>query len=116
MDNNNIVTICATEQDGLNVRTLCICIQIQNTHIDKLKTEDDIINAIKEACDEYIRTDEGRQQYEYNCGCFNWADFEPYVPNSICRKHGFAKIDSLLSTIERNWDEQLAELEENENE
>lgn len=110
---DNITTICAIERDGLDIRILSISIHVQK---DKIKTKEDVIHAIKAACNEYIHTYEGQKTYEHNCNNFNWADFDVHVPNSICRRHGFAKIDSMLSTIERNWDEQLAERQEEQNE
>lgn len=48
--------------------------------------------------------------YDYNCGAFDWADFDAYVPNEICKKHGFTKRESVRS-VEVDWDEQLAELD-----
>ena len=69
----------------------------------------DIIQAVKEASKEYIRTDEGRAFYRYTCNCFNWGDFWNNVPNEICEKYGFKKIDSGVSNFQVNLNEQLVD-------
>lgn len=93
-------TITATEHDGFDTRTLII-------NLDVFKEDIDIIEACKEATREFTATDDGFNTYINNCKCFNWADFEMYVPNDICEKYGFRKIDSNVTNIDVNWDEQL---------
>lgn len=95
-----IKTITAIECDGMDVRTLTITLKIFDSTID-------IKSAIKNACNDYVKTREGLETYRYNCDLFNWADFESNVPNSICRRYGFEKIDSVVSEEDVNWDEQL---------
>lgn len=94
------VTVVAIERDGLSVRTLTIFLQILQPGID-------VVQAVKNACTEYVQTPEGANVYSYNCGSFNWADFVSNVPNEICEKYGFRRIDDSISEIEVNWDEHL---------
>ena len=106
----NINTIIAIERDGLDVRVLTIPVQVNDESID-------LREAVRKACAYYAKTEEGRKTYEYNCHCFNWADFEAEVPNEICRKFGFEKLEGNTGDITVNWDEQLvddSDLEEGE--
>lgn len=96
--------IVAVERDGLDVRVISIPVVYDD------KVINDITQAVRDACAEYIRTPEGRAMYDYNCSAFDWADFDAYVPNEICKKHGFTKRESVRS-VEVDWDEQLAELD-----
>lgn len=92
--------IPAIDQDGLDVRVTVIVLDA-NDNID-------VVEAIKAACKEYCQTEEGKQTYIGNCDCFNWGDFDAYVPNSICEHHGIRKVDTCISEI-RNFNEQLVE-------
>lgn len=91
--------IVATDQDGLNVRTCVIVLDVQDG-VDAEK-------AVRDACKEYCQTEEGKQTYIGNCESFNWGDFDAYVPNSICQKHGFTKIDFEVNTENVDFNEQL---------
>ena len=95
-------TIVAIEQDGMNTRTLAILVRVLDTSIN-------LTDAVKRACTEYVKTKNGFDTYQYNCNLFNWADFETSVPNEICRKYGFEKVDSILSEEDVVWDEQLVD-------
>ena len=95
-------TISATEHDGFDTRTMSIELEV-------FKEDIDVLDAIKEACREYTTTENGLKTYIGNCDCFNWADFDMYVPNEICEKYGFRKIKSDVSNIDVNWDEQLVD-------
>lgn len=95
-------TIIAIERDGLDERILTIQLETYREGLD-------LRQAIIDACTEYVQTPEGKKLYEYNCGCFNWADFEASVPNEICEKHGFAKYKSLDADITVGWDEHLVD-------
>ena len=96
-------TICiiATEVDGTTIRNLPILIRILNPDVT------DVRKAIEQACDEWIRTEDGKKTYSGNCHCFNWADFDLYVPNDVCRKYGFEKTGLDADCIGVDWDEQL---------
>lgn len=103
---NNIRTIVATEHDGMETRSLVINIHV----LDETQASSfDIKSAVKKATHDYLCTKEGKEVFDYNCGGFNWADFESNVPNEYCRKYGFEKIESCASDLEVNWDEHLAD-------
>jgi len=93
-------TIIATERDGLNTRSISIQLYVFEPGLN-------IHDAIVAACTDYCKTEEGRKTYEGNCCSFNWGDFEAYVPNDICSKHGFIKVDTDIQETEVNFDEQL---------
>lgn len=96
---NHIIT--AVERDGFNLRTLTMTFRV--------KQDVDIVKAVKNASREFILTELGRSLYAYNCYCFNWGDFWDNVPNEICEKHGFRKIDSGISDFAVDWNEQLVD-------
>lgn len=98
-------TIVAIERDGMDVRVLTLHFEVPNTQFD-LKA------AVKAACTEYCKTEEGKKVYEYNCNNFNWADFEMNVPQEICEKHGFKLIQSDVADEEVDWDEELVNEDE----
>ena len=103
-----IQNIVAVEYDGREMRAISITCEVPNKEFD-------LVSAIKKASTDFCKTEEGRAVYEYNCSCFNWADFEASVPNSFCEKYGFKKIDFVLSDIVVDWDEHIVddfELEE----
>lgn len=72
-----------------------------------LNKDIDVEEAIKSACKEYLATDEGKQVYAENSNCFNWGDFSDYVPNEICRKHGFLIVDSKTADMVVDLNDQL---------
>jgi hypothetical protein len=88
------------DQDGLDIRVTVIVLDV--------KEGVELITAIKAACDEYCQTVEGKQTYMRNCHCFNWGDFDAYVPNSICEHHGIRKVDTFISET-RDFNEQLVD-------
>lgn len=73
-------------------------------------SDDELLAAIKAASQEYLETPEGRWTWEYNCHNFNYGDFDLNVPNKICRKHGFMKLDSSPDLLDLDFNEQLAGL------
>ena len=105
----SIRTITAIERDGLDIRTLTITFQVNDESID-------LQEAVRKACAYYVKTEEGRRIYEYNCACFNWADFETNVPNDICRKFGFEKMEGYQGDLTVDWNEQLVDESELEKE
>lgn len=75
----------------------------------------DLTKAIKDACAEYVSTDAGKKIIKETNGRFNWFDFVKYVPQHICRKHGFEKYESSYSHIIGNADEQLCDIPQHNN-
>ncbi len=68
----------------------------------------DLIEACKKAAVAYCKTEEGYKVFtENNCHCFNWADFDLYVPNSIMEQFGFRKIEGVNTDYIVDFDEQL---------
>ena len=104
--------VIAIEHDGFKERVLSILFDVPNEEFD-------LISAAKAAAAEYCKTEEGLKTYFYNGESFDWADFVMSVPNEICERHGFKKVDSNLSDIVVDWDEQLvtrAEMPESDDE
>lgn len=94
-------TIVAIDVDGLDVDVLTIALDVEDGI--------DIKHAVMDACKEYCLTEDGQDTYdECNCRCFNWADFDAYVPNELCEKHGFRKVD-VCTTLEFDLNEQLVD-------
>lgn len=93
--------IIATEQDFPNCRNIVIILDVQQGV--------DVEKAVKDACTEYCLTEKGRKVYEGNCDCFNWGDFDTYVPNDICKKYGFEKIDYAYDIEEYKFNQQLVD-------
>lgn len=95
-------TVVAIEQDGLDVRVLTVQFDVPNKDFNLEK-------AIRQAASDYCQTKEGKQVYDYNCSCFNLADFVAFVPAEICQKYGFQKIDSAMNDLIVDWDETLVD-------
>lgn len=98
----------ASEMDGLDVINLVMVMEVDE---ERIKSPCDFAQAVRNACKEYCLTDEGRRVYEGNCNCFNWGDFDTYVPNAICEKYGIRKT---LTTVSEQFyfDEQLVDEED----
>lgn len=61
-------------------------------HIIKVNTDlnrDELLEAMKAASTEFVKTKAGKKLYEYNCESFNYGDLIESVPDRICKKHGF---------------------------
>ena len=99
----NIKTIAAIERDGMDVRVLTMTMEILTDEGNDLK------QAVRKACSEYLRTISGIDVYHANCECFNWGDFVQEVPNEICEKYGFRKVQDAISDEYVDWDEQLVD-------
>jgi len=93
--------IVATETDGLKTTNLVMVLDVDNENIN-------IQQAVSNACKEYCLTEEGKETFERNCNCFNWGDFDTHVPNEICQKHGFRKVESNVAE-EFDFDQQLVD-------
>lgn len=103
-------TMIAIEQDGRETHAISLLFEVPDKDFD-------LKGAVYAAATEFCQTEEGRRIYDYNCSCFNWADFSVSVPNEFCEKHGFKKVDSVLGDIVVDWDEHIVNdsvLEEDE--
>lgn len=95
--------IVALEQDGLNARILILPFEVTDTNID-------LESAVRKAATAYCKTPEGKEMFAHNCPCFNWGDFNRYVPQSTCEQFGFRKVEIATADCSVvNWDEQLVE-------
>lgn len=93
--------IAAVEAVGCDTKTIIIELLVSPDVTDVTK-------AIRNACTEYCKTNEGKKTFEGNCNCFNWGDFDTYVPSDILKRHGIIKLDSTPST-EVIFDEMLVD-------
>ncbi len=98
-------TIVALEHDGLDIRSCAITLRLFN--VSETPSEPEIREMVRKACVEYCRTEQGRKDYRYSCGSFNWIDFYTSVPAEICRRHGFEIIPAQSEDIVVDWDEPL---------
>lgn len=62
--------------------------------------------SVKNAVNEYLTTEAGKEYLSETNGCFNWGDV-CNVPNYICIKHGFEIELSCVSDAVVDWNEQL---------
>lgn len=84
---NDIYTITAVENNGKGYSVVLISLKI-------LKEGIDAVEACKAAAREYVATQEGVNVYGLKRESFNWTDFNTFVPNSVCEKYGFIKLDT----------------------
>lgn len=98
-------TLIAIERDGLDIRAIALNFEVPDEKFN-------LRAAVRAACTEYCKTEQGRNTYEYNCSSFNWADFAMSVPAEICEKHGFKVMRSDVMDEEVNWDEELVNPED----
>ena len=83
--------------------------------LESLSDELDIMQAVRAACNEWCRSEEGRRDYEYANGYFNWGDFANCVPDEVCQRHGFKHL-STVDTVMVDHDEVLRDEIEEEDE
>ena len=96
-------TVVAIEREGWDVRTLTLLFEVPDEHFN-------LEYWVRKAATDYCLTEKGRAIYDYNCSCFNWADFEMNVPNEFCERYGFKKINTgILGDITVDWDEHLVD-------
>lgn len=91
------------ENHGLGSKITAFIINAQ----DHMSSED-VLEAIKNASIEYCNTEEGKETFLGNCGCFNIGDFDACVPDEICQKYGITKDHSNdITTFNMDFNEQL---------
>lgn len=110
-----IASITVREYVNRDIQQFTLLLEILSPDI---KTTTDLEFAVQKACTEYVKTEEGKRIYSYNCQNFNWADFDMNVPEDICKKHGFRKLEGQKTEMDFtvNWDEHLVDDEELEEE
>jgi hypothetical protein len=95
-------TVVAIERDAMDVRVLTLQFDVPDAKFD-------LKDAVCKASTDYCKTPDGKKIYDYNCSYFNLADFAMSVPQEFCERYGFKRIDSVVSDIEIDWDEQLVD-------
>ena len=98
-------SIIAISRDGTDLQTVMFQFEVPDENFD-------LMSAIRNAAKDYCNTEDGRDRYEYNNHCFNWGDFDLYVPDEICKKHGFSKIRVSDGDEIVDFDEELVDLAE----
>lgn len=101
-ENNTIRLITAVAYDGTDIMVLPMPFGVCGECPDLTK-------AVRDACADYLGTDEGKATYA-SCGNrFDWSDFWTMVPNSFCEKHGFVKLDDFASVECVDMGEQIGD-------
>ena len=89
---SRIVYLVAKENIGLDENIVVIPFKVENTNVS-------IEELVAKATKEFLNTEDGKKVLEETCGNFNYADFDTYVPNSICGKYGFLKLEDYNNEI-----------------
>ncbi len=110
-----IASIKIQEYTNRDIQQFVLLLEILSPNI---KTTTDLEIAIEKSCTEFVKTKEGKRIYNFNCQNFNWADFNMYVPEDICKKYGFRKLKNPKTEMDFtvNWDKHLVDDEELEEE
>lgn len=105
------VTLIATEygveNHGLNNHIIALDITIEND----TWSDDNVLNAIKDAAKNYCLTDDGKRTYDGNCNSFNIGDLIAYVPKAILQQYGIISIEE-KDTMTIDFNEQLVDEED----
>lgn len=96
------VVITAIDRDGLEFTFANIVLDVDDDMDMK-----SVRKAIEKASTEYCQTEEGKKVFIGNCHNFNYGDFDTYVPNDICVKHGILKVCSDISFNDVDFNTQL---------
>lgn len=51
------------------------------------KGEEAVLDYLKKIAADYLRTEEGKTEFSFNCECFGWNDFAG-IPDSFLKKYG----------------------------
>lgn len=100
-------TIITYDRDGVKFRLNSFQFEVPDEQFD-------LIQAIKDAAKEYCATAEGQKTLSYNCGEFNYGDFDMHVPNEYCEKHGFSRVSTACADLIEDYNTSLVSFEENE--
>lgn len=74
-------------------------------HFEIFGTPFDLKKAVRNACEDYMKTEDGMELARENEGTITWKTFWNEVPNAICRKHGFYKQKREIIKESHDWDE-----------
>lgn len=95
-----VTIVTAVERDGFDLRLMTVLFEVPNKDFD-------LLQAITKAVGEYVKTKEGRETYNNNCGYFNLADVVNSLPASFMEAQGFRMIDAGLTDMEIDWDHEF---------
>lgn len=95
-DDNNLKIIFASNDELDDILIFPIKVFQEDINIEE---------AVINACIEFYYTTEGEKSVKREDGWWNWQDFYNKVPNEICEKHGFRKINSEILPF--SYDQQL---------
>lgn len=98
-----VKTITAVERDGFDLNLMTVCFEVPED------SEFDLLQAIRSAAHEYLKTDAGKRALKYNCGCYNLADVVNSLPRDLCEKYGFKLLDMAQTDEIVDWDFDFAD-------
>ena len=94
-----VETIVAIEQEELEFRAMVLTFEVADANCD-------LRASVMAAVTEFCQTDKGREIFEANCECFNWADLNS-VPNEFFERHGCKLITADPADMTVDWNERL---------
>ncbi len=65
--------------------------------------------AVREAVQDFLKTEEGKEAVEHACGYFNWGDVMASVPDEYFESHGMIPFGDTSISVEVEHDEVLVE-------
>ena len=93
--------ISSADYDGRHMDITSVLLESDKTPEEGF----DIDTAVSKAINEYVRTDEGFRILAENDGTLNLDIFNDCIPNEICKKYGFHKIQNAsISSITKDDD------------
>ena len=87
---NKVYTMVRRDQDGIDINIYVDMYEVPETLVENGK-EEDILTFFRRIAKEYMRTDEGKKELDYNCGNFNWNDFAN-IPERFLKQYGVRSI------------------------
>lgn len=102
---NGLFTMIRRDQDGLDIR-----LYVDFYELPKKYMEDDndaeALELFRRIAKDYLKTDAGKDELSYNCGCFNWNDFVN-IPEEFFSIYGVRNVSTdsyLISEVDANED------------
>lgn len=102
---NGLFTMIRRDQDGLDIR-----LYVDFYELPKKYMEDDndaeALELFRRIAKDYLKTDAGKDELSYNCGCFNWNDFVN-IPEEFLSSYGVRNVSTnsyLISKVDANED------------
>lgn len=82
----NIIVLDSDVREPQDSNAFVITIAYQNSTLN-------IMQAVKDACADFIKTPRGQKAYRAFGKKITWTTFLTAVPNDICKNHGFEKFN-----------------------